>query len=269
MMGLYYYSKLPSFIYLILLIFFLSNQSLFARQDDLTEMQKQARIYRVQGQDLQNEGNINEAIPYYQKAILLDPGYVAAYNDAGIAFEAKGWTERAKEMYLEAIKIAPDYPNSYTNLALLYEEQKDYSNAALYWAKRALLGEATDPWKEAAMKRVEDIACIQPEIYSYIRSQYRESPQQLSESQSSSIESGLLQPQESLNLSLFSEDAAKDSQKLDSKARALSYLEEARENFSRGQYVTALKYATIAEYIDSSNSEISSFVEQVRKTLLQ
>ena len=256
MMTLYYPSKTLSFLYLILALFFL-RPSLYAQQDPMTEIQKQARIYRIQGWDLQNEGNINEAISYYQKAILLDPSYVVAYNDLGIAFEAKGWPERAKQMYLEAIKIAPNYPNSYSNLALLYEGQKDYNNATLYWIKRAFLDSPADPWTEVARRRLDDIARIQPEIYSNIRSQ------------SSSIESGLLQPQESLNLSLFSEDVAKGSQKLDTKARALSYLEKARENFSRGQYVAALKEATIAEYLDSSNREISNFVDQVRKALLQ
>jgi tetratricopeptide (TPR) repeat protein len=245
-MRLYYPSKAPSFIYLILFIFFLANPSLFAQQDVSTEMQKQARIYRIQGWDLQNQGRIEEAISCYQKAILLDPSYVVAYNDLGIAFEAKGQTERAKEMYLEAIKTAPDYPNSYTNLALLCEEQRDYSNAALYWTKRAFLGEATDPWKEAAMKRVEDIARAYPQLYSKTQ-----------------IQTPIK------NVTLFNEETTAEDKKEDNKSRALSYLSRAKESFSQGQYVTALKYATIAEYMDSSNSEISSFVEQVRKTLLQ
>jgi tetratricopeptide (TPR) repeat protein len=235
-----------SFLYLILLLFFLSNPSLFANQDDLTEMQKQSRIYRIQGWDLQNQGRVEEAISCYQKAILLDPSYVVAYNDLGIAFEREGQTERAKQMYLEAIKTAPDYPNSYTNLALLYEEQRDYSNAALYWTRRAFLGEATDPWKEAAMKRFEDIARAYPELYNKVQ-----------------IQAPIK------NVTLFEEETKPEDQKQDNKSRALSYLSRAKENFSQGQYVTALKYATIAEYIDSSNSEISSFVEQVRKTLLQ
>jgi tetratricopeptide (TPR) repeat protein len=245
-MRLYYPSKVLSFLYLILLLFFLSNPSLFANQDDLTEMQKQARIYRIQGWDLQDQGRAEEAISCYQKAILLDPSYVVAYNDLGIAFEREGWTERAKQMYLEAIKIAPDYPNSYTNLALLYEEQRDYSNAALYWTRRAFLGEATDPWKEAAMKRFEDITRAYPEFYNKIQ-----------------IQAPIK------NVTLFEEETKPEDQKQDNKSRALSYLSRAKESFSQGQYVTALKYATIAEYIDSSNSEISSFVEQVRKTLLQ
>ena len=245
-MRLYYPSKVPSFLYLILLLFFLSNPSLFANQDDLTEMQKQARIYRIQGWDLQDQGRVEEAISCYQKAILLDPSYVVAYNDLGIAFEREGQTERAKQMYLEAIKTAPDYPNSYTNLALLYEEQRDYSNAALYWTRRAFLGEATDPWKEAAMKRFEDITRAYPELYNKIQ-----------------IQAPIK------NVTLFEEETKPENQKQDNKSRALSYLSRAKESFSQGQYVTALKYATIAEYIDSSNSEISSFVEQVRKTLLQ
>lgn len=257
-------------IYVALVLFSFSMPG-FCAQKELTEMQKQARIYRDQGWQFQKEGNLDTALSCYQKALLVDPDYPVAYNDAGVILEARGQLERAKQMYLKAIQIAPNYPNSYSNLALLYENQGDYANAIVCWIKRAILGSPQDPWAEAARKRLEDIARIYPEAYRKIGNQYKESLQQLSTGQSSLSEFGFLQPQKSPNISLFSEDNAvtSNSQSLDNKSRALNYLARAKESFSRGEYVAALKEATLAEYLDSSNEEISAFVEKVRRALLQ
>lgn len=182
----------------------------------------------------------------YQKAVALDPYYVDTYNDLGIIYEARGQTERARQMYLKAIEINPNYPNSYSNLALLYESQRDYTNAILCWLKRAMLGTPGDPWAEAARRRLEDIARVYPEAYSQIR----QSP--------------------TSKITLFKEEASFDiPEQQDTKSRALQYLGRAQENYSKGQYVTALKEAITAEYLDPSNPQISDFVERVRKALLQ
>lgn len=242
-MKLYCPPKTLPLFYLILVLLFFSKSDLIAQQDALTEFQKRARSYRVQGWDLQKEGKIDEAVPYYQKAILLDPNYVIAYNDLGVVFEEKGWLERAKDVYLKAIEIEPNFPNSYSNLALLYEGQGDYVNAILCWMRRAILGNSSDSWAQEARKRLEYIARIRPEDFRRI-----------------------LQSKDFF--SLFSKGAALESQKPDNKARALNYLTRAQESFSRGEYIAALKEAAVAEYLDSSNKEISAFIDKVSKTLL-
>ena len=223
---------------------------------ELTFFKEQATLYRNEGLKLQERQDFNGAMGSYQKAILLDPSFVEAYNDLGIIYEAMGWTEEAQNVYLKAIEINPNYPSSYSNLALLYESQKDYTHAILYWIKRAVLGDSSDPWAEAARKRLEDIARIQPEAYSQIGNQYRESLQRLGTSRSPKI-------------TLFSEETALNRQESDPSSRALQYLARAKDKFSRGDYVTALKEATTAEYLDSSNPEISAFVDKVRQALLQ
>jgi len=140
-------------------------------QTESTEAQKQAKLYRNKGWALQKKGDLDAALSYYQKAVFLDPTYVVAYNDVGIIFEAKGWIEKAREAYLRAIEIAPDYPNSYSNLALLYEGQKKYADAVGCWTKRIMYGQPSDPWTEAARKRVEDIARIYLEAYNKVEGQ--------------------------------------------------------------------------------------------------
>lgn len=266
---------LPFYLTACLLFFSASG---FCAQSGLTEMQKQARLYRDKGCKLQQEDKIEEAFSYYQKAILLDPGYAIPCNDVGIILEAMGQPEQAKQMYLKAIEIDQNYPNSYSNLALLYEEQKDYANAILYWIKRATLGDPQDPWAEMARRRVEDIARIYPEAYCNIPEQYKENLRQQEQKRLKQEEEKRLREEkkqkdkqlaEQKPQQALSKDTTLDSQKIDNKTRALNHLVLAKKSFSKGDYVAALKEATVAEYFDSSNEEISAFVDAVRKKLLK
>lgn len=250
----------------------------------MTELQKQARLYRDQGLEFQNQGDIDSAFTFYQKAVILDPNFAIAYNDLGIIFEAKGDPKKAEEMYLKAIEIDNYYLESYTNLALLYEGQKDYAQAILYWLKRAMLGYIYDPWTEKARERIESITQTYPEEFRKIEKQYQESLQQLEESQVLLEEPEIIeplagqQPWESSKGQLYSEELQVpqpqaqeplETKKTENRARALQHMAAARENYARGEYVAALKEATTAEYLDSSNREISAFVEKIRRALLR
>jgi eukaryotic-like serine/threonine-protein kinase len=42
------------------------------------------------------------SLPYYQRAIELDPNFAMAYHVVGIAYESLGQLERAKEYYSKA-----------------------------------------------------------------------------------------------------------------------------------------------------------------------
>ena len=327
-----YPAKLFPF-YLIVALFSFATP-VFCQDDQPATLQTEAKIYRDQGLQLQQEGNIEEALSYYQKALIIDPNYAAVYNDIGILLEARDRPEQARYMYLKAIEVAPDYPNSYSNLALLYEDEKDYTNAILNWIKRASMGGPQDPWAEAARKRLEDIAHAYPEAYSKIGQQQlqyteqeskheeefrpkqeelakkkedkerqleedkakreeefqakqeelarlkEEKQRQLEEAKAKREEerqakqeeiakkkegkarqTEFLEPQEAPQAS---EDTA-----LDNKTRALNYLARAKKSFSKGEYVAALKDATIAGYLDSSNTEISAFVDKIRKAILR
>jgi len=242
-------------------------------------LQDQARAYRVEGLRYQKEGNLEQASACYQKAISLNPNFVEAYNDLGILYEANGRLEKAKDMYLRAIEVAPNYPSSYANMALLYEGQGDYINAVLYWIKRATLGGPGDPWADKARKRLEGIASVYPEAYGKIESRYKANLQkemiQASPAAAaagySDLDSDLYETgsQQEAPVTLFEDELSADQKSLDNRSRAITYLTRARESYNKGEYVTALKEATVAEYLDSSNKEISSFIEQVRRTLLQ
>jgi len=220
------------------------------------------------GLELQQKEDLEGAASYYQKALLLDPSFAVVHNDMGVVYESFGYPDLALQMYLKAVELDPNYPNSYTNLALFYEDQKDYPNAIVCWIRRALLGGAGDPWAETARKRLTNIAQSYPEAFRGIGEQYKGNIQELAKSEPALSEHAYLQSQGE-KVTLFEDEKTAAAQPQDNKARAVHYLRSAKENFYRGDYVTALKEATVAGYLDPSSREISDFVDKVRKTLLQ
>lgn len=133
-------------------------------EKDLGVLQKQARMYRQDGLELQRLGNLDGAMAFYQKAVELDPSYAVAYNDLGVIYEVKGLLDRAEEFYLKSIQIDPDNLSAYSNLALFYENKRDLDKAAFYWRKRMELGQPGDPWTEKAKKRLNDLTEVMPEL---------------------------------------------------------------------------------------------------------
>lgn len=267
-----------------------------AGQEEAPLTRKEARSYRELGLEAQKQGDLQDALAYYQKSIAMDPEYPVTYNDAGIVLEVMGSPEAAKAMYLKAIELTPNYPDSYSNLAMLYESEGDYANAVTCWMKRDTMGSYNDPWTEAARRRIGDIAQAYPEVYGATSKKYHEgitpseadsekespaaaAPEQQESYQSEPVqteppappqgESTPVYPESEPVASREPENTPSIAPRSDNKARAANYLIQAKQNFSSRNYVTALKEATVAEYLDPDNSEISSFVAEVRKKLLE
>lgn len=80
----------------------------------------------------------DEAIFRWQKALLIDPGSVAAHNNLAVAYEKKGLWEEARREYEIALKLAPQ--NSW--LKANYQSFKDNL-------------EVTDKAKEKGKKEAE------------------------------------------------------------------------------------------------------------------
>lgn len=72
------------------------------------------------GTELMNAGKFNEAEPYLQKAIELDPLYVDAMDHLGIVYRRQKRYEDAKNMYLRSIGINDKNLVPYLNLAIVY-----------------------------------------------------------------------------------------------------------------------------------------------------
>lgn len=124
---------------------------------NLSEFQKQARLYRNQGLRLQFKGDLDSAKTLYEKAALLDPSYCTVFNDLGALYETMGFSQRAEESYLTAIKKCPAFLSPYSNLALFYENKGDFEKALDYWKKRWGLAKSQDFWTQMAKKHIRDL----------------------------------------------------------------------------------------------------------------
>lgn len=129
-------------------------------KDELTSLQQQARLYRVDGVNFQDSGDLDSALKMYQKAAELDPAYEVVYNDLGVIYEAQKDYDRAEENYLQALKLNPSFLSAYTNLAFLYENERELDKALYYWKKRVELGDPNDPWTMKAKQRLEDVRLV-------------------------------------------------------------------------------------------------------------
>jgi len=239
---------LPKFLITIVMLLsaFCFVGSLFAKEvvinpdvkENLTTLQKQARIYREEGLKYQDIGNLAEAKVWYQKAIAIDPNFAIAYNDLGIIYEAEGSLDQAEESYLKAVKIDPTYSSAYTNLASFYENKRNLEKAEFYWTKRAGLGFADDPWAQKAASRLKDIRSI---LYGH----------PFADQQEQDI-LGLMRDVTEKKIMFNKED----------KALANDHFQKAKQSYNKGDLATAIKEALDAQYLDQNNKEIEAFIEK-------
>ena len=74
-----------------------------------------AEEYINQGLATNEDGNLEQAIVDYTKAIELDPNSVEAYFNRGIAYQVSDNWEQAIVDYTKTIELGPDYKEAYFN----------------------------------------------------------------------------------------------------------------------------------------------------------
>jgi superkiller protein 3 len=66
----------------------------------------------------EGEGQVEQAIASYRKAIALDPKLASAHYNLGNALAGKGKVEEAIECYRKAIALDPKNASAHNNLGL-------------------------------------------------------------------------------------------------------------------------------------------------------
>ena len=131
--------------------------SLLYAQKNITISPK-AQEYRLEGYRYQEQGDLDQAIVFYRKAIDEDPSYITPYNDLGIVYEKKGLYQAAEKSYLKAIKKDNKYKAAYSNLAYLNENKGHLDRAIHYWKKRLMLeGPVINEWTKKAKKKLAQL----------------------------------------------------------------------------------------------------------------
>lgn len=79
------------------------------------------------------------------KALLLSPKNIIAYNLSGTLFRKQGKYKLARSAYATAIKISPDYADAHLNMAILFDIYLQYwEDAKLHYSTYLTLGHADD-----------------------------------------------------------------------------------------------------------------------------
>jgi Tfp pilus assembly protein PilF len=79
------------------------------------------------GIDAAKNGLWREATYRWEKAVEIDPGYAAAYNNLAVAYEQAGLFDKAKKAYQKAAELDPK--NSYIKQNIdLFKEINDRAN---------------------------------------------------------------------------------------------------------------------------------------------
>jgi len=81
------------------------------------------------GNALQEKGRLEDAIRAYREAIRLRPDFPAAYYDLASAIDEKGDLAGAAAAYEEAIRLRPGYAFAYVNLGIVRAQQGDIDRA--------------------------------------------------------------------------------------------------------------------------------------------
>ncbi len=81
------------------------------------------------GIELQDKGQIDEAISYYQKAVGQNPNHTSAYYNLGVAFQGKGLIDQAIVSYEIAIGFNQEFTEAHHNLGVAYNEKGKFDDA--------------------------------------------------------------------------------------------------------------------------------------------
>ena len=108
---------------------------------------REARFQQMLGELQLQQDKPKEAIPYYQRAIELDPNYFGSYLGAGVAEYKLGDKAKARDWLTQSAKLLPTAPAAYY-LGNLAKEQGDTASALKYY--EAAAGSQSELGKQAA-----------------------------------------------------------------------------------------------------------------------
>jgi tetratricopeptide (TPR) repeat protein len=98
------------------------NLSLWS--DAVEKSPESAFVHESLAGALLSGGRLDEAIEHYRLTLESDPKPPArTFNNIGIAYSRKGWTDKAIESFSRALSIRPDYARAHIGLGIAYFEK--------------------------------------------------------------------------------------------------------------------------------------------------
>ncbi|OGS17108.1 MAG: hypothetical protein A2219_04620 [Elusimicrobia bacterium RIFOXYA2_FULL_50_26] len=105
---------------------------------------------------LLNEGKIDEALAVLREEVTKNPGNAEAHLALGVSYIEKGDYVSARGRLKEALALSPESVPAYYTLAMLYEKEKNFSDALQEW-KNVLRFSKDKEIKELARKHIRHL----------------------------------------------------------------------------------------------------------------
>ena len=113
------------------------QQTLESAKQLLSKFPNSLTLQNIQGAANAGLMQFDAAIACYKKALKIKPDYAETFYNMGVALKDKGDLAAAIESYKEAVKIKPDYAVAYNNMGNALQKKGD-SKAAIESYKEAL-----------------------------------------------------------------------------------------------------------------------------------
>jgi len=110
-----------------------NSDTLFAHALSVTENNWLAHLNL--GEDLFEQGKIDDAIAHYMKALQIKPDFELAYLNLGTAFAKKGQIDDSIRYYHQTLEIKKDMPAAWLNLGNAYYRKGMLKKALLHYDK--------------------------------------------------------------------------------------------------------------------------------------
>ena len=96
------------------------GQSTIESLQKVLKLNRSRKTWFTLGTAYEADGNNQEAIIHYNKAIEINPGYTKAYGNLGKLFTDIGRYSDAEDKLKTVIQIDPDYADGFMRLGILY-----------------------------------------------------------------------------------------------------------------------------------------------------
>lgn len=94
-----------------------------------------AQLAYDDGMDYINEGDIENAISKFTKAVEIDPNFAFAWDNLGISYRKNTEYDKAIASYQKSLEIYPEGRLPLLNIAITYNLNKQYNEAVTYYNK--------------------------------------------------------------------------------------------------------------------------------------
>jgi len=92
-------------------------------------------LYSSMGLAYSRLENFEAAVPYWERAVLLDGTRAEDYNNLGVSYAKLGREDQAIAAWVKAVELKPEYDSAYFNLGNARYRRKEFERAMAAWEK--------------------------------------------------------------------------------------------------------------------------------------